>query len=87
MWLFEEDEDWEEWRTFRDQAHGLEEEHLRIRTALQEAEQALRSDPDNQALRARVEELEGQLRDLEQRAPWISWPHAVEVLLWGVPHG
>ncbi len=80
MWFYDELEGLEEWQTFREAALPLEKEHLEIRVALRDAEAALRADPGNEDLKARLEELDRQ-------APWISSAVAMEIALWGVPHG
>lgn len=79
--------DEEEWRTFRKEAQHLEQEHLETRVALRDAGAALRADPGNEELKARVEELKERLEELDRQAPWISADVPVEIALWGVPHG
>ena len=77
----------EEWQTFRKEAQHLEKEHLETRVALRDVEAALRADPENENLKARVEELKKRLGELDREAPWISSDVSVEIALWGVPHG
>lgn len=84
MWFY--DELPEEYQAFRKEAQRLEKEHLETRVALRDAQAALRADPENPPLQARVAELETKLTDLEKRAPWISQGVPLEILLWGVPH-
>ena len=84
MWFY--DEVPEEYRIFREEAQRLEQEHLEIRVALKETQDALRADPENPALQTRVGELEAKLAQLDKRAPWISQGMSLEMLLWGVPH-
>ena len=85
MWFF--DEEGEEWQNFRKEAQDIEQEHLRLRVALRDAEAALRTDPGSEDLQARVQELKKKLEEMEKKAPWISAEYPLEVLLWGVPHG
>jgi hypothetical protein len=85
MWFYDEPE--ELWRTFREEARGIEREHLEIRVGLRDAELALRTKPEDEYLKARVKYLRKRLEELEKQAPWISAEVPIEVLLWGVPHG
>jgi hypothetical protein len=85
MWFYDEAE--ESWEAFRRTALPLEREHLEIRRVLRDAQAALRADPRNDYLQARVKYLEKRLQELEKQAPWLAADAPVEVLLWGVPHG
>jgi hypothetical protein len=85
MWFYDEPE--ESWEAFRRTALPLEREHLEIRLALRDAQAALRADPQNQNLKARVTYLEKRLHEFEKEAPFLAADAPVEVLLWGVPHG
>lgn len=87
MWQYDDEDAWQAWYDFREKAQRVENEHLAIRTAIQDAKEAARADPSNDDLKLRVKELETSLADLERRAPWISWQYPPEVLYWGVPHG
>ena len=87
MWFYDEAGELEEWQTFRKEAQHLETEHLEIRVAMRDAEAAFRADPDNEDVKARVEELQRRLEELDRQAPWISSDVSVEIALWGVPHG
>ncbi|MGH7771787.1 MAG: hypothetical protein ACREQA_06075 [Candidatus Binatia bacterium] len=73
----------EEWQAFREMAQPLENEHLELRVVLRDAEMALRADPDNDALKAKVAYLKKRLEELEKKAPWISSDAPWEILLWG----
>ena len=86
MWFYDEPEE-REWHELRERLHDLEAQHLKTRTALRDAELALRTDTGNQVLRARVDELKKELAQLEKRIPWLSSETPIEVLLWGAPHG
>ena len=55
---------------------------------MRDAEAALRADPRNEDLKARVDNLRKRLEELNEQAPWISSSDdAVEIALWGVPLG
>lgn len=77
----------EEWRAFRKMAQPLENEHLELRVVLRDAEMALRADPENEALKAKVRHLQKRLEELERKAPWISSNTPWEILLWGETWG
>jgi len=87
VWFPDEAEAMEGWYTFRKEMALIEGEHLEIRVALHEAEAALRNDPENESLTARVKYLRKRLAELERKAPWLSSDIAAEVLLWGGPFG
>lgn len=76
-------QDLEHYETFKSQDQPLEMLHLKLRTLIRDLTAALRSQPDNQTLRDRLTELQKELADLEQRAPWILRDHPVELALWG----
>lgn len=73
----------EEWQAFRKMAQPLENEHLELRVVLRDAEMALRGDPENTALKAKVAYLKKRLQELERKAPWITSDAPWEILLWG----
>jgi DNA-binding transcriptional regulator GbsR (MarR family) len=85
MWFYDEAD--ELWQTFRKETQPLEREYLEIRALLRDAEIALRAEPENEHLTARVKYLRKRLEELEKKAPWIAADTPWEVLLWGVPHG
>lgn len=85
MWFYDDPE--ELWQAFRREAGSVEREYLELRTAMRDAEEALRVDPVNESLNARVKYLRRRMSDLEKQVPWITSETPVEVLLWGVPHG
>lgn len=87
MWFYDEAGELEEYQTFRQETLRVEEDHLKIRVALRDAEAALRAVPGNGDLKARLEELKKRLEALERQAPWIVSDVPMEILLWGVPHG
>jgi hypothetical protein len=87
MWFFDDSEDLEAWREFRERAGEMELKHLATRKELFEAEAALRANPVDPQFAIRVDELRKRLAELDRQAPWISLDYPLEVLLWGVPHG
>jgi len=86
-WHLDKDSDLKQFDEFRRQKKAVEEAHLKLRTELRDAEAAWRADPDNAALQARVEELQKQLQELEQQAPWLTAEVPVEMALWGTGSG
>ncbi len=74
----------EEWKTFRKEAQFLETKHREVRVALRDAEAALRADPENENLQARVDELKKRLEEIERLAPWLSSEVPMEIQLWGI---
>jgi hypothetical protein len=76
----------EEYLEFRKEATRIEEEHLKLRVALRDAEAALRTEPGNAGLQTRVKELQKKLEELEKQAPWLTSDRFKEFDLWGVPH-
>lgn len=85
MWFYDEAD--EQWHTFRKEARHVEREYLELRVMLRDAEDARRSNPEDEYLKARARYLRKRVEDLEKQAPWIAADVPVEVLLWGVPHG
>lgn len=87
MWFYDDTDDLEELQTFRKQAQELDQKHLEIRVALQDAEAALRGNPGNADLKSQIEDLKKRLEELNRQAPWLCSDVPIEILLWGVPHG
>lgn len=85
MWYYDEPE--ELWQAFRKETQPVEKEYLELRVLLRDTEVALRDNPDEEYLKARVKYLKKRVGELEKKAPWISADFPFEVLLWGVPHG
>ncbi|HEV8681324.1 MAG TPA: hypothetical protein VGS09_00905 [Actinomycetota bacterium] len=85
--FYDEDEGWEMWISLRQEGQQVEKEYLETRTALRDAEAALRKDPGNEELQLKVKELGAKVEEIEERAPWLTSPYPIEVLLWGTPHG
>jgi hypothetical protein len=87
MFFFDEAGELEEYQLFKKKDQPLELVHLKVRKALQEAHAALKADPQNAELKARVTALEDRLAALERQAPWLALDYPLEYLLWGPPHG
>ena len=66
----------------RNRVQHLEREYLDLRIRLRDTEAALRSDPQNQALKERVDYLKTRLKDLESRYSWISTGRPSEIPFW-----
>ena len=62
----------EEYQKMRDEALSLEAQFLKIRVGLRDTEAALRSDPQNQELKTRLEDLQTTLEKLNRKAPWLN---------------
>jgi hypothetical protein len=62
----------EEYQKNRDEALSLEAQFLKIRVVLRDTEAALRSDPENQELKTRLEDLKTTLENLNRKAPWLN---------------
>lgn len=87
MWLYDDLREMEDFQTYRREVRILEKEYLEIRLLLQNAEEALRSDPDSDYLQAKVRYLKKRQQDLEARAPRLAADHPLEIALWAPPHG
>ncbi len=66
MYFYEETDDWPEYQIVRDEIQHLEKIRIKTRDELHEAESALRSDPENEKLKARVYGLKKTLRSIEK---------------------
>lgn len=53
---------------------------------LRDAEAALRAEPDNADLKARLVYLDKRVKDLEKQAVWLTGDRPMEYDLWGSPH-
>ena len=85
MWFYDEPD--ELWQAFRKETQPVEKEYHELRVLLRDTEAALRDEPENEHLKARVKYLKKRLEELEKKQPWIASDTPWEVLLWGVPHG
>jgi hypothetical protein len=86
-WNIEKAGDLAQFDDFRLKKQPLEAAYLKLRTELEEAKRGLRGDPDNGALKSRVEDLKQRTRELEEEAPWLKAEVPVEMTLWGTTHG
>ncbi len=87
MYFLDDDDDLDQMHEMRQHSHPLEQEHLRVRIALRDAEIALHDAPGDVQLKARVEQLRQELEEINRKAPWILAEHPVEIWLFGSPHG
>ena len=56
---------------FRDKTLAVEREYYEILVLLRDAQAALRGDPQNEELTARMHHLAWRLKDLEKQFPWL----------------
>jgi predicted nucleic acid-binding Zn-ribbon protein len=87
MWLYDESQDMEEFQRLRGEVKRLEKEYLDLRIQLRDTEVNLRSDPDNEYLKAKVTYLNKRLRDIEKKGPRLAAEYPLEISLFGPPHG
>ena len=69
------------WR-YRNSVQHIEREYLELRVSLRDAEANLRSDSQNQELRAQVDYLKSRIKDLESRYTWVSTGRPSEIPFW-----
>lgn len=67
MYFYDETDDWPEYDIIKQDIHRLENEYLESRKLLQEAESAIRTDPADKNLKAKVDELKSQVKEMERR--------------------
>ena len=87
MWLYDDASEMEEFQALRREVKRLEKEYLELRALLRDTEEDLRSDLDNEYLKAKVKYLRKRLKDLERKAPRLAADHPLEVSLFAPPHG
>ena len=87
MWLYDDSQDMEEFQRLRGEVKRLEKEYLDLRIQLRDTELDLRSDPDNEYLKAKVTYLTKRLRDIEKKGPRLAADYPLEISLFGPPHG
>lgn len=87
MWFFDEAGEMEAFQALRREIRILEKEYLELRKLLSNTEQALRTDPDSEYLKAKVLYLKKRVKDLEKKPPRLSSDIPLEYALWGPPHG
>ncbi len=87
MWFYDEADELEEFQIYQREVRRVEQEYLEIRVLLRDAEAALKADPENEELQAKVKYLTKRLRGLEELAPRLASDVPLEIALWGPPHG
>jgi len=87
MWLYDDAQDMEEFQLLRREVKRLEKEYLDLRIQLRDTETALRSDPDNEYLEAKVKYLNKRLKHIEKMGPRLAADHPLEIALFAPPHG
>jgi hypothetical protein len=87
MWLYDDIPEMKDFQALRLEIKRLEKEYLELRTLLRDAEAGLRSDSDNEYLRAKVKYLNKRIKDIEKKGPRLADDHPLEISLFGPPHG
>jgi phage-related minor tail protein len=87
MWLYDDMQEMEDFQSLRREIKRLEKEYLDLRTLLRDAEAGLRSDSDNEHLRAKVKYLNKRIKDIEKKGPRLASDHPLEIALFSPPHG
>jgi hypothetical protein len=87
MWFFDETNEMEEYQAVRKEVRRLEWEYHELRVVLHAAEVALRDDPEDENLQAKVRYYRKRLKDLEAKHPWFIADCPIEVSLFLPPHG
>jgi hypothetical protein len=67
MYFYDETDDWPEYDIIKQDIHRLENEYLESLKLLQEAESDFRSDPANENLKVKVDELKIKVKETEKR--------------------
>jgi len=87
MWLYDDIPEMKDFQALRLEIKRLEKEYLELRTLLRDAEAGLRSDSDNEYLRAKVKYLNKRIKDIEKKGPRLADAHPLGISLFGPPHG
>jgi len=87
MWFYDDKGEMQEYQNLSDAVRNLEGEYLEIRFLLRDAEEALRTDPDSDYLKAKVKYLNKRLLDLEKQSPRLASDLPLEIALFSAPHG
>jgi phage-related minor tail protein len=87
MWLYDDMQEMEDFQSLRREMKRLEKEYLDLRTLLRDAEAGLRSDSDNEYLKAKVKYLNKRIKDIEKKGPRLASDHPLEIALFAPPHG
>ena len=67
MYFYDDTDDWPEYKIIKDYIHRLEMVRLELGKELREAEVAFISDPANENLKDKVDELKKKLKETEKR--------------------
>lgn len=67
MYFYDETDDWPEYDAIKQDILRMENEYLKSRKLLQDAESAYRSDPADKNLKVKVDELKSQVKEIERR--------------------
>ncbi|KPK21618.1 MAG: hypothetical protein AMK69_21480 [Nitrospira bacterium SG8_3] len=87
MWLYDDSAEMRDFQALRQEVKRLEKEYLDLRTQLRDTEADLRSDPDDEYLKAKITYLIKRLKDIEKKAPRLAADHPLEIALFAPPHG
>ncbi len=87
MWLYDDAKEMEEFQALRREVKRYEKEYLDLRVQLRDTEADLRSDPDNEYLKAKVKYLNKRQKDIEKKGPRLAADHPLEISLFAPPHG
>ncbi len=87
MWFFDDAPDLADYQALRREVKELEREYLEVRVLLQEAAAALRKQPDDAYLKARVAYYTRRCQGLEAKNPRFAADWPLEVTLFTPPHG
>jgi hypothetical protein len=87
MWLYDDIQETQGFEFLRQEIIRLEKEYLDLRAQLRDTETNLRSDPNNEYLRAKVTYLNKRLQDIEKKGPRLAADYPLEISLFGPPHG
>lgn len=87
MWFFDDFPNLADYQALRKEMRALEREYLEVRQLLAQAEEALRENPGEVYLTARVAYYTKRRRGLEALAPRLADEYPLEVALFLPPHG
>ena len=87
MWLYDDVQEMQEFQILRQEIMRLEKEYLDLRAQLKDTEADLRSDLENEYLRAKVKHLNKRIQDIEKKGPRLAADYPLEISLFGPPHG
>jgi polyhydroxyalkanoate synthesis regulator phasin len=87
MWLYDDIQEMKDFQALRHDIKRLEKEYLDLRIQLRDAEAGLRSDSDDEYLKAKVKYLNKRIKDLERKGPRLAADHPLEIALFAPPHG